>query len=93
MRNALIALAVIATAVTVSVDLASAQRQPRPWCLVHGGSDGPGGGLPDCIYHSREQCFASRAGSDGCMENPALAWDRLEGKRYATPQRSKTRER
>lgn len=92
MRNALIVLVVMAATLPAGVDPADAQRQPRPWCLTHGGNDGPGGGLPDCTYHTLAQCMASRAGSDGCSQNPALGWDRIEGRR-TTPPRGQGRDR
>jgi hypothetical protein len=79
MRNAMIGLAVMMTALPATVEVASAEA--RPWCL-QAGRGGPGGGLPDCSYHTRQQCLAAvGGGTDGCFQNPSLAWDRIEGKR------------
>jgi hypothetical protein len=81
MRIILIGLATLTMGLTVATDLAQAQRAPRPWCL-QAGRDGPGGGLLDCTYHTWEQCRAAiGGGGDGCTDNPALGWDRIEGKR------------
>ncbi|MPZ37410.1 MAG: DUF3551 domain-containing protein [Rhizobiales bacterium] len=91
MRIVLIGLAVLTVILPANVELASAQ--PRPWCL-QSGRGGPGGGLPDCTYYTLQQCLASRGGgTDGCMQNPAIGWDRIEGKRYAQPPRSGARVR
>jgi hypothetical protein len=88
MRIALTGLAVL-TLVPVTVEVAEAQRQPRPWCLQTG-RGGPGGGIPDCSYHTQQQCLQSiGGGGDGCFVNPALGWDRIEGKRYAQPPRGR----
>jgi Protein of unknown function (DUF3551) len=90
MRIALIGLAVITIMLPAGVELASAQ--PRPWCLQTG-RGGPGGGIPDCTYYTLQQCRAAiGGGGDGCFENPALGWDRIEGKRSAPPPRSRARE-
>ena len=79
MRIVLIGLAFVTMALTAGVEPASAQ--PRPWCF-RGGEHSPGGGLLVCAYQTLEQCRATVAGgSEGCVENPALAWDRIEGKR------------
>ena len=80
MRIVLIGLATLTIILPASIELASAQ-QPRPWCL-QAGRGGPGGGLPDCSYHTLQQCRAAiGGGTDGCSQNPALGWDRIEGKR------------
>ncbi|MCC6887220.1 MAG: DUF3551 domain-containing protein [Hyphomicrobiales bacterium] len=89
MRLALIGLGV--TALLAAVDPAAAQRQARPWCL-QSSHDGPGGGLPDCTYYTFEQCRAAvGGGTDGCFPNPALGWDRIEGKRAPVPPRGQGR--
>jgi Protein of unknown function (DUF3551) len=81
MRIVLIGLATLTIALPIATDLAYAQREPRPWCL-QAGRGGPGGGLLDCTYHTLQQCRAAMGGgTDGCTQNPALAWDRIEGKR------------
>jgi len=86
--TALIGLAVVTLSLPVTVEPAGAQsRPPRPWCL-QSGRGGPGGGIPDCSYYTLEQCRASiGGGGDGCFSNPAIGWDRIEGKRYAQPPR------
>jgi hypothetical protein len=91
MRTAFIALAglaIVTASVPVAVQSAGAQSQPpRPWCL-QSGRGGPGGGIPDCSYYTQQQCLASiGGGGDGCFPNPAIGWDRIEGKRYAQPPR------
>jgi hypothetical protein len=90
MRIALIGLAVLTMTLPAGVEPAEAQSQPRPWCL-QSGRGGPGGGLPVCTYYSFEQCMQSvGGGGDGCFPNPALGWDRIEGRGYAPP-RSRAR--
>ena len=90
MRLVLIGFVVITAFLPAGVEPASAQ--PRPWCL-RTGNEGPSGGLPDCTYYSLQQCRASIAsGTDHCFENPALGWDRIEGRRTRQPPRS-SRER
>jgi Protein of unknown function (DUF3551) len=85
MRIVLIGLAALTLTVPATIDMASAQRAPRPWCL-QAGRGGPGGGLLDCSYTSYQQCLGSvGGGGDHCLKNPAIGWDRLEGKRYAPP--------
>jgi hypothetical protein len=87
MRIALISLAVLTVTLSAGIELASAA--PRPFCM-QAGRGGPGGGIPDCSFHTMEQCLASRGGgTDGCFANPALMWDRIEGKRTQQP-RSRT---
>jgi hypothetical protein len=89
MRIASIALATITLFQVAGAELASAA--PKPWCLISG-RDGPGGGIPDCTYHTLQQCMASiGGGADRCTENPALAWDRLEGKRPQPPRSKPSR--
>lgn len=85
MRIVLIGLAIL-TMVPATVELADAQsRPPRPWCL-QSGRGGPGGGLPVCTYYSFEQCMQSvGGGTDGCFPNPAIGWDRIEGRSYQQP--------
>ena len=93
MRIALISLAFLTIVLPAGIETAAAQTPPRPWCM-QAGQGGPGGGIPECSYYTLQQCLASvGGGTDGCFENPALAWDRIEGKRYAQPPRSKARER
>lgn len=95
MRSALIliGLAVLTMALPAGVEPAEAQSQPRPWCM-QSGRGGPGGGIPDCVYYTQQQCLQSiGGGGDGCFPNPALGWDRIEGRRYAQPPRSRARER
>ena len=93
MRIALIGFAVLATVLPAGIEMAEAQSPPNPWCL-QAGRGGPGGGLLDCTYHTLQQCLgAVGGGTDGCTQNPALAWDRIEGQRYAQPPRSKARDR
>jgi hypothetical protein len=75
-RIALIVLAGV-TLLAATVEMAEAQRQPRPWCLSSG-RGGPGGGLPDCTYHTQQQCLQSISGAgDGCYLNTALGLDRI----------------
>jgi hypothetical protein len=91
MRIVLIGLAVLSTILLASIEAASASQ--RPWCL-QAGRGGPGGGLLDCTYATLQQCLASRGGGgDGCVENPAIGWDRIEGKRSPQPTRSGARDR
>ena len=86
MRMLLIGLAIVTVVLPASIEPAQTQRSPRPWCL-QAGKGGPGGGLPMCTYYTLEQCRMSiGGGAENCFPNPALAWDRLEGKR-ATPRR------
>jgi hypothetical protein len=93
MRIALIGFAALAIVLPAVLETAEAQSPPKPWCL-QSGRGGPGGGLPDCTYYTLQQCRASiGGGAEGCFQNPALAWDRIEGKRYAQPSRSRARER
>lgn len=81
-------LAAITLLLVVGMEPASAAS--RPWCLISGRA-GPGGGIPDCSYQTLQQCMGSiGGGTDRCTENPALAWDRLEGKRSSQPPRNKT---
>jgi hypothetical protein len=71
MVRILAGLGVVATVLTAGVQPSSAD--PRPYCLQ--GRGAPGGGLPDCSYHTWEQCRASvGGGSDSCFENPELLW-------------------
>jgi len=86
MRMTSIALAFATLALPAAVTPVDAQQSPRPWCL-QGGRGAPGGGLPDCSYQTLEQCRAALGGgSDHCFANPALGWDRLEGKGPRPPQ-------
>ena len=92
-RIALIGLAALTVTLPAGVEPADAQSQPRPWCL-QAGRGGPGGGLPVCTYYSQEQCRQSiGGGGDGCFPNPAIGWDRIEGRRYAEPPRRRPRDR
>jgi hypothetical protein len=87
MRIALIGLALTTLALPAAIEPAEAQRSPRPWCL-NTGFDGPSAGVPDCSYHTLEQCMASiGGGGDSCSRNPALEWDRREGRRTEPPRR------
>jgi uncharacterized protein DUF3551 len=94
MRIVLIGLAIVTMNLADGVELAGAQSHPpRPYCL-QAGRGGPGGGLPFCAFYTMEQCLQSvGGGTDGCFPNPEIAWDRIEGKRYAQPPRGKTRDR
>lgn len=93
MRIALIGFAVFTIILPANIETAEAQSSPRPWCM-QAGQGGPGGGVPDCSYYTLQQCLASvGGGTDGCFQNPALAWDRIEGKRSTQPPRSRARER
>jgi len=71
----------------------SAGSEPRPYCL-QAGRGGPGGGLPDCSYHTLAQCRASiGGGADACYENPVLLW-RARERGYVQPgPRRQSRER
>jgi len=90
MHRVLIAFATVAVALTAGMQPGNAE--PRPYCL-HGDDDSPGGGIPDCTYYTWEQCRASISGGrDYCMENPALAWRRLQQPPRPVPQR-RVRER
>jgi hypothetical protein len=85
MRTGLISLTVATIALVVATESATAQQ--RPWCL-RTGSHGPTGGLNECSFYTLEQCRASiGGGSDQCLENPDLAWDRREGKSRPQPKR------
>ena len=85
MRIVLFGLALATIALPAAVEPAAAQ--PRPWCL-EAGQNGPGGGLLDCTYYTLEQCRAAiGGGADGCLQNPALGWDRLQGRRPTPPPR------
>jgi hypothetical protein len=89
MRMVLIGLAAIMCMLSTGIGPATAQT--RPWC-IQSGNGGPGDGLPSCDYHTQEQCRAAiGSGTDGCFPNPALGWDRIEGKRQ--PPRRQSRER
>ena len=90
----LIGFAVVTMSVPATVQPSGAQSHPpRPWCL-QAGHGGPGDGIPDCTYYTQQQCMQSVAGGgDGCFPNPALGWDRVEGRGYAQPPRSRARER
>jgi hypothetical protein len=88
MRIVLIGLAALTLTGLATVDMASAQHPPRPWCL-HAGRGGPGGGLLDCSYTTYQQCLGSvGGGTDHCVENPAIGWDRIEGRRYQSSPRT-----
>ena len=88
MRIALLSLAFVATALTATIEPADAQ--PRPWCF-RGGEHSPGGGLLVCSYQTLEQCMGTvNGGNEGCVRNPDLAWDRIEGRR---PQQQPRRQR
>jgi hypothetical protein len=87
MRKILFGLAVITATLPASIEIADAQRAPRPWCF-QGGRGAPGGGLPVCTYYTLEQCRATiGGGNEGCFRNPALEWDRIEGRRVPPPRR------
>ncbi len=87
MRLALIGFVALSVLVPIGTEVADAAS--RPYCM-QSGRGGPGGGIPDCSYHTFEQCLASRGGgTDGCFANPALMWDRIEGKRPSPPPRSR----
>lgn len=89
MRIASIGLAIGLAPPFVSVEPAVAAE--RPWCL-QGGQGAPGGDLPDCAYYTEAQCRASiGGGGDGCFPNPALAWDRLQGKRQPPTRQKRER--
>jgi len=93
MVRILVGLGIVATMLTAGVQPSSAE--PRPYCL-QAGRGGPGGGLPECTYHTLAQCRASMGGgSDNCYENPALAWRaRGQGPVYGQPAlRRQSRER
>ena len=93
MRIALIGFVVLTIILPAGVERAEARSAPRPWC-IQTDQGGPGGGIPECSFQTLEQCLASvGGGTDGCSQNPALAWDRIEGKRSAQPPRSRARER
>ena len=85
MRNVVIGLAAVMMSLPAAIVPSAAQ--PRPWCL-QGGEHSPGGGLLVCTYHTLEQCRGSvGGGAEGCVQNPALVWDRIEGKRAKQPPR------
>jgi len=91
MRNVIIGAAIAIAA--VSAVPTGAIAQPRPWCF-RGGEHSPGGGLLVCTYHTLQQCQATvSGGSEHCVENPELAWDRLEGKRTKQPRPARERPR
>jgi hypothetical protein len=93
MRIALALIGLAVVTMTLPAGVEPAEAQPRPWCL-QSGRGGPGGGIPECVYHTQQQCLQSiGGGGDGCFPNPAIGWDRIEGKRYAQPPRSRPRDR
>jgi hypothetical protein len=84
MRNIVIGLAAVVV-MSLPATVAPAAPQPRPWCL-QGGEHSPGGGLLVCTYQTLEQCRGSIGGGDeACVQNPALLWDRIEGRRSPPP--------
>jgi len=86
MRMILLGFAFVSTIVPASIEAAGA-REVRPWCFK-GGRGSPGGGLPDCSYSTLEQCrLTIGGGNEGCFRNPALEWDRIEGRRPAPSRR------
>jgi Protein of unknown function (DUF3551) len=91
MIRILAGVGVVAAMLTAGVQPSSAD--PRPYCL-QGGKGASGGGLPDCTYHTWEQCRAAvGGGADACYENPALAW-RARERGYVQPApRRQSRER
>lgn len=55
---------------------AQTQREPRPYCMSGNKSNG---GMPECSFHTWEQCRANlHGGADHCYANPALAWHRAQ---------------
>ncbi|MGH6770155.1 MAG: DUF3551 domain-containing protein, partial [Xanthobacteraceae bacterium] len=63
--------------------------EPRPYCLT--GGRGSTGGIPDCSYHTWEQCRAAiGGGGDACMANPELSWRALD--RAATQPKPRRRQ-
>ena len=93
MVRILAGLGIVATVLSLGVQPSSAD--PRPYCL-QAGRGGPGGGLPDCTYHTLAQCRASMGGgADSCYENPELQWRaRGRGPGYEQPApRRQSRER
>jgi hypothetical protein len=75
---ALIGLATLLTASTLSVAPSEAQSKgPKPWC-ISGGAYGPG--TLDCTYWTFRQCYESARGAGGsCVENPEILWARRYG--------------
>jgi hypothetical protein len=72
MVRILAGLGIVAAMLTAGMQ--PSRADPRPYCL-QAGKGGPGGGIPDCTYHTWEQCRASvGGGGDSCSENPALLW-------------------
>jgi hypothetical protein len=76
MHRILLGVGIAMAALAASPQSAGAS-EPRPYCLT--GGRGSTGGIPDCSYHTWEQCRAAiGGGGDACMVNPELAWRGLE---------------
>ena len=91
MVRLLAGIGMMAAVLTAGVQPSSAD--PRPYCL-QAGRGGSGGGLPDCTYHTWEQCRAAvGGGSDSCSENPAWRGRGQSQGRVQPAPRRQTRER
>jgi hypothetical protein len=87
MRHALTAIAVVVSALAVSVVPGHAAGT---WCLEGGGLRG----LDDCGYHSLAQCKASGGnGAAPCFPNKLLLWRELEQSRQQPAPKRRARER
>jgi hypothetical protein len=85
MRRGLIGFGSLVAFMAAGVQPGSAA--PRPWCLQEPGY------TPSCLYHNFQQCHESANGLGYCMENPAIAWQRLQQGRAEPPPRRKPRPR
>jgi hypothetical protein len=68
MRLAFVGLLTAAAALTAAVQSGIAQHNAR-FCTISHSDEGMG--MPDCSYHTWQQCMASTGGGGThCMENP-----------------------
>ena len=80
MRLGLIGFGALVAITTAGV--APSGAAPRPWCMQERGYMG------SCLYSSFQQCYESAKGLGGyCYENPAIAYQRLQGVGTEAPRR------
>jgi hypothetical protein len=81
MRLGLIGFGALVAIMTAGV-VQPSSAAPRPWCMQEPGYMG------SCSYYSFQQCYESAKGLGGhCYENPAIAWQRLQGSGTEAPRR------